>query len=44
MEAPDGQRGQRNIAVVMVGVVVVAIVIIAVLTITAIVSGPPALE
>ena len=32
-----------NIAFVMVGVVVVAIVIIAALTVTAILSGPPAL-
>lgn len=44
MDAPNHKQGRpRNIAFVMVGVVVVAIVIIATLTITAILSGPPAL-
>ncbi len=40
MESKDGDS--HNITSIMVAVVVLAIVIIAVLTVTAIVSGPPA--
>ncbi len=43
MYEPDHKERPRNIAFVMVGVVVLAIIIITALTVTAILSGPPAL-
>lgn len=39
---PQDKKPSSNIAMVMLAIVVIAIILIAILTVTAILSGPPA--